>query len=600
MHLLTQSAALRALGWSLFNSLWQMALLWLLYCSLIKIFKEISAHARHGLALLFLGVGSAWAGLSFVSVLWQGADPAAPFGSWAGAPSGVAFLVACGSAARRLMNEGLPYFSFLYLLVLVFLFIRYSNHYLHSRRLKTTGLSRIRPELRLFVTETSRVLGIGKEVKVWLSSLVEGPVTVGFLKPVILIPLATVGNLSVPQLEAILVHELAHIKRNDYFINLAVTVLEILLFFNPFARWFIKDIKREREHCCDDLVMQFPYDPPTYVSALLSLAGGGQQQLALAAAGVNDQFLLQRVRRILRLQSRTGGPGAGPGIRALFLGICALAALAVVTAESGPQSLSKGVAAGLRKDGQFTADLRRDGQKGEWVVTGTGLRASGEIKLQREGKTLLDGKPLIDGRLLIAQTGPVVTRRHSALRPATPAAPSAPTPPAVEEAIPAAAFLHNVARPGDDDADDATVIAQLATAPMPGAGPRAYSIGSDEMAGAAGLSITIMNQGQPYVPGTSFSFQYMEDSTRPEVQLAYWQAAAARELELAVIKMQVELQAKLKALQAAQAQHQQLARQLQRQILEDQVKWQKELLEKQRELKKKLEKMGRQLTVVYI
>ncbi len=305
MHLVTQSALLKALGWSLFNSLWQMALLWLCYMLLTAVFRKASADLRHGLAVLLLGVGAIAFALSFFTS-YSLEDGGQPFNGW--------------YSARAFISPFLPYCSSLYLLALVYLFTRYSHHYLYSRRLKSTGLFKIRPALRVFVEQTSRRMGIKKEVRVWLSSLVEGPVTLGFLKPVILIPFATVNNLSMEQVEAILLHELAHIKRYDYLLNLGVTTLGILFFFNPFTRLLIRDMRREREHRCDDLVMQFRYDPHIYVSALLSLASPDQnrQRLALAATGIGDRLLLQRVKRILKQSGSDERPGTRSVVLLLF------------------------------------------------------------------------------------------------------------------------------------------------------------------------------------------------------------------------------------------------------------------------------------------
>src|SRR5260221_13198766 len=104
------------------------------------------------------------------------------------------------------------------------------------------------------------------------------------------------GNLTPEQVEAILVHELAHIRRKDFLLNLGVTMLEGLFFFNPFTRWLIADLKKEREFCCDDLVLQFRYDPHTYVSALLAVARQAfqtlQARLVVAATGRGGQQVL--------------------------------------------------------------------------------------------------------------------------------------------------------------------------------------------------------------------------------------------------------------------------------------------------------------------
>src|SRR5579859_3924156 len=126
MHLFTHSALLRALGWSLFNSLWQMALVWLLYIALTAIFRRASSHARHGLAILLLGAGSVWAGASFiVNFFFSGGNPderlsgSFQSSSWlngffSGDLSGQASL----SLIRHYMDEALPYCTAGYLLAL--------------------------------------------------------------------------------------------------------------------------------------------------------------------------------------------------------------------------------------------------------------------------------------------------------------------------------------------------------------------------------------------------------------------------------------------------------------------------------------------------
>ena len=159
---------------------------------------------------------------------------------------------------------------------------------------------KIKPELRLFTNTVSVQMGIRRKVAVWLSSIVDSPMTIGFLKPVILIPIATINHLTTEQVESILLHELTHIKRNDYLVNLFVTIQGIIFFFNPFSRIFINTIKKEREHCCDDVVMQFQYKPYAYASALLSLEKTRHQhhQLAMAAIGKSNHLLLERVKRV--------------------------------------------------------------------------------------------------------------------------------------------------------------------------------------------------------------------------------------------------------------------------------------------------------------
>jgi beta-lactamase regulating signal transducer with metallopeptidase domain len=311
MSVLTHSALLRALGWSLFNSLWQMSLLWAAFHFLLLIFNRLPARSRHGLALFMLTIGAGWSALTFFGA-YCFPQTVPQHAQWL---SNLLPAPAIGGALSRisqwLVSGALALGSSAYLIILSALMLRYLSHYIRSRQITRTGLSRISPEFRVFTSSTARQMGIRATVGVYLSSLVDVPVTLGFLKPVILLPVAMITHLRTEQIEAILVHELAHIRRKDYLLNLMVTVLELLFFFNPFTRMLVSRLKKEREHCCDDQVLEFRYDPHAYISALLSLARQHRQgRLALAAiGGGGDKLLLQRARKMLQQKKQVDRPG---------------------------------------------------------------------------------------------------------------------------------------------------------------------------------------------------------------------------------------------------------------------------------------------------
>ncbi|HSC40501.1 MAG TPA: M56 family metallopeptidase, partial [Chitinophagaceae bacterium] len=148
------------------------------------------------------------------------------------------------------------------------------------------------------------LLGIEKTVRAVVSARVDTPQVIGFLKPIILVPLACINRLDTQQVEAVLLHELIHIKRNDYLVNLFVATAEILFFFNPFVKQLITAIRREREYSCDDMVLQFQYQPQQYASALLSLERErtGSVTLGIAAGGHGQKQLLARVQRIVGIK----------------------------------------------------------------------------------------------------------------------------------------------------------------------------------------------------------------------------------------------------------------------------------------------------------
>ena len=140
-------------------------------------------------------------------------------------------------------------------------------------------------------------LQISRPVRLVKSVLVEVPAVVGWLRPVILLPAATLAGLTPAQLEAILAHELAHVRRHDYLVNLLQNALETLLFYHPAVWWVSSCVRAEREICCDEIAVRVCGDRVVYAKALAALeqlrAGG--RSLALGADGSS---LLERVRRL--------------------------------------------------------------------------------------------------------------------------------------------------------------------------------------------------------------------------------------------------------------------------------------------------------------
>jgi capsular polysaccharide biosynthesis protein len=141
-------------------------------------------------------------------------------------------------------------------------------------------------------------LGVSRPVALLQSALVETPTVIGWLRPVILLPASAVTGLGVAQLESILAHELAHIRRNDYLVNLFQRVVETFLFYHPAVWWISKCVREEREICCDDLALQVCESREVYARALSSLEEfrSCPPGMALAASGGN---LVARIRRVL-------------------------------------------------------------------------------------------------------------------------------------------------------------------------------------------------------------------------------------------------------------------------------------------------------------
>ena len=143
-------------------------------------------------------------------------------------------------------------------------------------------------------------LGLTRFAHVVESAVVEVPTVVGWLRPVIILPVAAIASLTPSQVEAILAHELAHIRRYDYVVNLCQTLAETLLFYHPGVWWVSSRIRTEREHCCDEIAVATCGDAVAYAEALTELESWRTASTMMAVAATGGS-LVDRVRRILRV-----------------------------------------------------------------------------------------------------------------------------------------------------------------------------------------------------------------------------------------------------------------------------------------------------------
>lgn len=167
-------------------------------------------------------------------------------------------------------------------------------------------------------------LGLRRPVRLVITSLAEGPSVVGWIRPVILLPAATLMGLTPEQLEAVLAHEFAHIRRYDYLVNILQMVVETLLFYHPAVWWTSSRVRHERELCCDDLAVSLCGDPVCYARALTKL----ERLRSLApklAMGSTDGPLLYRIQRLTGAATRKFAPSRLPAVLAVTVAlVCAL------------------------------------------------------------------------------------------------------------------------------------------------------------------------------------------------------------------------------------------------------------------------------------
>lgn len=216
------------------------------------------------------------------------------------------------------------------------------------------------------VSQVAGALRFTKPIRVLVSADDLGPATFGFLKHVLILPASMVSRLSPEQMESVLAHEIAHMARNDFLVNLLQCVTESLLFFHPAVWWISGQIRQERENCCDDVAVRYSGSSLVYANALLNLAEGTQPQLLLAAEGGD---LLQRVRRLrAKLPARRGSAIKVPAIVAVFTLLLAVSGAVIFSPTEPPQDVFWVYSSGVPADGQL--DLRIDGAMFTKKLTG--------------------------------------------------------------------------------------------------------------------------------------------------------------------------------------------------------------------------------------
>lgn len=254
-------------------------------------------------------------------------------------------------------------------------------------RLKVKGTSPLGADLTKTTRQLAQRLGIRKTVRICESALANVPMAIGWLRPIILIPAGALAGLSVSQLEAIIAHELAHIRRRDYLANLLQCVVETLLFYHPAAWWLSRRIRLEREHCCDDAAVSLAGDDPiTYAEALAHFEG--QRTAALAPAVSGSGSTLSRIRRLLRVPDGNSNrhPARWIGAAAALMLGAFMFSLSVTPAAAQEERKPVKITALDEGSGLYTIDAgSNDGVKtGHWYLAkGNGQGSSPRLEVTK-------------------------------------------------------------------------------------------------------------------------------------------------------------------------------------------------------------------------
>lgn len=274
---------------ALLHSFWQAALLLLLYTAVDKLVHKHNAPlAKRNILYSTLAVQLVLFALTF-SIYYTDARGT---GNFAGLVQSIG--TAIGTDNVQVLT---PWIFGLYLFMIIFRLTKAIFNWYQFKQQYRSGLVKPAVELKLFTELKAYHFGIKRKVKLWLSSSVHTPVTFGFFKPIILLPVSLVNHISTEQAETLILHELAHIRTHDYLLNWFLIVAESIFFFNPCIARICKTIRLEREKNCDIQVMSFAYPPALYAETLLQTERMKQGVPNFQLAAVNSKkHLLERIR----------------------------------------------------------------------------------------------------------------------------------------------------------------------------------------------------------------------------------------------------------------------------------------------------------------
>jgi beta-lactamase regulating signal transducer with metallopeptidase domain len=330
----------QAIGWALLHLLWQGALVAGILAASLALLKNRGANVRYlascaALVLLVaLPVATAWR--AYETPLPSPAPAAAP--AFAAVTELLAPAVASATTADTTWSERgqqflngaktyLPQIVLVWLIGVAFLSLRLLYGWSEAQRLARDGATRASSEWEASLARIAEAMQLRRAVTLLESAKVEVPTVIGWLRPIVLLPAATLAGLSREQLEMVLAHELAHIRRHDFFVNLVQAMVETLLFYHPAVWWISRQVRIERENCCDDLAIAVCGNALQYARALTRL-----EELRIdppsTVLAANGGSLLVRIRRLVASRAEsTSAPSRWAAGAALVTVLVALLAM---------------------------------------------------------------------------------------------------------------------------------------------------------------------------------------------------------------------------------------------------------------------------------
>jgi bla regulator protein blaR1 len=304
---------IKAICWTLIHSLWIGLAVALLTGLVIMLTRKSSAALRYRLLCGILVLFVVSAGVTF----WLEMRSAVTFQASANTGHTIHYsvktIVILPKTEAHLnpldkvvifLNQYTNVIFIAWLLFFVLKSLKMISGLIYIQRIRTYKVHDVAGEFKEKIAEFGRQIGIGRAVTLLQSELVKVPVAVGWLKPAILLPMGIILQLPAEQLESILWHELAHIRRRDYLVNILQGLVETIFFFNPALLWLSSLIRAEREACCDDMVLSRMNRKANYLEALLSFGFEDTSRTSLAMSIGSGNQLRDRLKRMVNQENK--------------------------------------------------------------------------------------------------------------------------------------------------------------------------------------------------------------------------------------------------------------------------------------------------------
>jgi beta-lactamase regulating signal transducer with metallopeptidase domain len=316
------SRVLESIGWALIHSIWQALIIAALLWAFLKISSE---HIKSG-ARYIIAMAAQWSLLLWM-VLWVTKSLNTVTGGLE--TVGLPLLVFTGSMGQAapvgltlqedvvaFINSNIAIFMAFWLVGVVFYLIRITGGLTYIGKLRSSAVP-VEHHIQVQAKRISDKYGIKDKFEVAISALIEVPMVIGHLRPLILFPAGILSSLTIEEIRGILAHELAHIRRNDYLINIIQSVVEAIYFFNPFMWWMSRMIREERECACDELAVACMDERRTYAEALIRIGElnyGHKPAISLGMAGNKKKGLIKRIERVMKRKTNSKSTNWIPAI----------------------------------------------------------------------------------------------------------------------------------------------------------------------------------------------------------------------------------------------------------------------------------------------